>query len=79
LVLGEVGNPPSLETFEQQPKWSLYVIWGGMVRWTKRDELRTLVNDSRMLGLEDAAYHEAVAPFRAACGLEPLSAATPAP
>jgi mannan endo-1,4-beta-mannosidase len=79
LVLGEVGNPPSLETFAQQPKWSLYVIWAGMVRWTKQDELRTLVNDPRVLSLEDPAYHRVMAPFRAACGLEPLPVAAPAP
>ncbi len=75
LVLGEVGNPPSLEVLQKQPMWTLYVIWAEMVRLTKQEVLQTLVNDPRMLSLEDPAYNEAIAPFRAACGLPPLSPA----
>lgn len=72
LVLGEVGKPPSLEVLQKQPKWTLYVIWAEMVQRTKQEVLQTLVNDPRVLSLEDPAYHKAVAPFRTACGLPPL-------
>ena len=72
LALAEVGDPPSLEVLEKQPKWTLYVIWAEMVQMTKQDVLQALVNDTRMLSLEDPAYHKVIAPFRAACGLPPL-------
>jgi mannan endo-1,4-beta-mannosidase len=75
LVLGEVGKAPTLEVLTSQPKWALYVIWAEMVRRTEKEQLQTLVNDSRVLSLEDAAYIEVIAPFRAACGLPPLKVA----
>ncbi len=79
IVLGEVGRPPTLEILENQPKWALYVIWAEMVRMTKQEQLQNLVNDPRMLSLEDAAYIEAIAPYRDACGLPPLKAADSKP
>jgi mannan endo-1,4-beta-mannosidase len=72
LVLGEVGNPPTLEILGHQPKWGLYVIWAGMVRNTLKKQHRVLVHDPRILSLEDPAYWKAIAPFRAACKLPPL-------
>lgn len=69
LVLGEVGNPPTLEILDSQPKWTLYVIWAGMVRNTLKKHHQKLVNDPRVLSLEDTAYREAIAPFRDVCGL----------
>lgn len=72
LVLGEVGNPPSLDILTKQPKWGYYVIWSGMVRNTLKKQHQTLVNDPRILSLEDPAYREAMLPFRTACGLSPL-------
>ncbi len=72
LVLGEVGKPPTPEVLAMQPKWALYVIWAEMVRRTEQQQLQTLVNDPRMLSLDDPAYIEAIAPYRAACGLPPL-------
>ena len=72
VILGEVGNPPTLEILQKQPKWGLYVIWAGMVRNTLRRQHQTLVNDPRVLSLEDPAYIQVIAPFRAACGLPPL-------
>lgn len=73
LVLGEVGNPPSLEILEQQPKWCLYVIWAGMVRNTLKKQHKKLVNHPRILSLEDSAYIEAINPFRSTCGLATLN------
>jgi mannan endo-1,4-beta-mannosidase len=72
LVLGEVGNPPSLEVLQSQPKWCYWVIWAGMVRNTSKRQHHILVNDPRVLSLEDPAYWQAMAPYRAACGLPPL-------
>jgi mannan endo-1,4-beta-mannosidase len=72
LALAEVGNPPSLEVLEKQPKWTLCVIWAEMVQETKQDVLQALVNSPRILSLEDPAYHTLIAPFRSACGLAPL-------
>lgn len=78
LVLGEVGNPPSLEVLQTQPDWTLWVIWAGMVRNTSKAEYKVLLNDPRILSLEDPAYHEMTAPFRRVCGLPllPLEKAT---
>ena len=72
LVLGEVGNPPTPEVIKLQPKWSYYVIWAGMVRNTLKREYEKLVKDSHVLCLEDAAYREAIAPYREVAGLSPL-------
>jgi len=72
LVLGEVGNPPTPEILDKQPKWAFYVVWAGMVRNTLKKQYEILSRDPRILGLEDLSYREAIAPFRAACGLSPL-------
>lgn len=72
LVLGEVGNPPSLEILSRQPKWGYYVIWSGMVRNTLKEQHKILTGDPRILSLEDNAYRQAIAPFRQVCGLPQL-------
>lgn len=72
LVLGEVGNPPTPEILADQPKWSYFVVWAGMVRNTSKKQYQNLIKDPRILSLEDNAYREAVAPYRLACGLAPL-------
>jgi mannan endo-1,4-beta-mannosidase len=72
LVLGEVGNPPSLEILNSQPGWSYYVIWSGMTRNTLKKQHKILTGDPRILSLEDNAYRKAVSAFRAACGLPQL-------
>jgi mannan endo-1,4-beta-mannosidase len=72
LVLGEVGNPPSLEILSRQPKWGYYVIWSGMVRNTLKKQHKILTGDPRILSLEDNAYRQAIAPFRQVCGLPQL-------
>jgi mannan endo-1,4-beta-mannosidase len=69
IVLGEVGIPPTSEILEKQPKWAMYVIWAEMVRRTEKQQLQTLVNNPRVLSLDDPAYIEVTAPYRAACGL----------
>lgn len=79
IVLGEVGNPPTPEVLKRQPKWSYYVIWAGMVRNTLKKEYEMLVDDSQVLFLEDTAYREAIAPYRAVAGLYPLPLETKKP
>ncbi|MBN1819316.1 MAG: hypothetical protein JXR31_07900 [Prolixibacteraceae bacterium] len=69
LVLGEVGNPPSLEILEKQPNWAYWVIWAGMAGNTTK-ELYAVYNKSpRILNQEDEAYWNVMEPFRKACGL----------
>ena len=72
LVLGEVGNPPSLEILARQPKWSYYVIWSGMTRNTLKKQHKILTGDPGILSLEDNAYRRAIGPFRQVCGLPQL-------
>jgi len=80
LVLGEVGNPPVPEILDTQPDWTLWVIWAGMVRNLSKNQHLELVNDPRILSMEDPAYWEAMAVFREACGLDglPLKSKYPA-
>jgi mannan endo-1,4-beta-mannosidase len=72
LALAEVGNPPAPEILSQQPKWTYYMTWSGMVRNTARKQYEVLMQDPRYLGIEDRAYCEAAEPYRKACGLPPL-------
>ncbi len=72
IVLGEVGNPPVPEILDTQPDWALWVIWAGMVRNLSKNQHLELVNDPRILSMEDPAYWEAMEPFRTACGLDAL-------
>ena len=73
IVLGEVGNPPSLTVLDEQPDWAYYVTWAGMVRNTLKKQYDILLSDPRVLGREDAAYCKIIAPYRAVCGLPPLT------
>jgi len=72
LALAEVGSPPSPEILEQQPLWTFYMTWTGMVRNTTRKQYAALMADPRILSLEDPAYSAATAGYRKACGLPPL-------
>ncbi len=72
LALAEVGNPPAPGILTQQPRWTFYMTWAGMVRNTSRQDYDAMVSDPRYLGLEDLAYAKVVAPLRQAAGLPPL-------
>ncbi len=78
LALDEVGNAPSPEILRQQPRWVYYGVWTGMVRVTPRRQYDALMDDPRVLSLEDPAYAAAMAPVRQASGLPALHFA-PAP
>jgi len=77
LALAEVGTPPSPEILAQQPRWTYYMTWAGMVRNTTRKQYDALFRDPRILNLEDPAYAEVTAPYRQACGLPPLHFVAP--
>jgi mannan endo-1,4-beta-mannosidase len=72
LVLAEVGNPPTLDILEKQPKWGYYVTWAGMVRNTLKMQYEVLVVNPFVLSREDSAYMKIVSPYRSACGLPRL-------
>ncbi|HWA86107.1 MAG TPA: glycosyl hydrolase [Opitutus sp.] len=79
LALAEVGNPPPPEVLEQQPLWTYYMTWAGMVRNTTRQTYDGLMRDPRILNLDDPAFAEATAGYRAACGLPRVQPAPPPP
>jgi mannan endo-1,4-beta-mannosidase len=72
LVLGEVGNPPTLEILDNQSNWALWVVWAGMVRNTSKKQYAVYVDDPRVLFLEDPTYWKLMAPYRKACNLSLL-------
>jgi mannan endo-1,4-beta-mannosidase len=72
LALAEVGSPPTLEILKNQPKWSFYSIWAGLVRNTMKKQHLELVQNARILSLEDSVYWRTIAPYRIVCGLPPL-------
>ena len=71
ITLGEVGTPPTTEILNQQPKWSYWIIWAGMVHTTPKKQLEALQNDSRVLGLDAPVYINAINSLREKLG-EPL-------
>ncbi len=72
MVLGEVGNPPSLEILEQQPLWAFWVVWAGMVRNTTKTQYQEFLASPRVLSYDDPVYWEITTKYRKACGLELL-------
>jgi hypothetical protein len=72
LALDEVGNPPTPEILQKQPRWVYYGIWTGMVRNTSRQQHDVLMHDPRILNLDDPAYWSAMAAVRKASGLPDL-------
>jgi mannan endo-1,4-beta-mannosidase len=73
VVLGEVGNPPSLEVLATQPNWVYWVVWAGMVRGTSWADYEKLAADTRVLFMEDPVYLEGTRAYREASGLAPLT------
>lgn len=75
LALAEVGNPPAPELLARQPKWTFYVTWAGMVRNTTRASYDALMQEPRILNLDDPRYAETISGYREACELPPVTAA----
>lgn len=78
LTLAEVGNPPTSDILDKQPKWSYWMIWAGMSRGTSKKQYEAFAQDPRILGSDDAFYINALNPYRAKIGLPPLSLTKPA-
>jgi mannan endo-1,4-beta-mannosidase len=78
MALAEVGNPPSPAIMNTQTKWSYWMIWAGMVRNTSKKQYDALLNDPRVLGLDDPIYIDSINPFRTNLGLPLLSLNKPA-
>jgi mannan endo-1,4-beta-mannosidase len=72
ITLGEVGNPPSLEVISKQPDWVYWVVWAGMTRGTSVADYEKLLNDTRVVFMENSSYIKGTAEYRMACGLEPI-------
>jgi mannan endo-1,4-beta-mannosidase len=72
LALDEVGSPPTPDILQKQPLWTYYGIWTGMVRNTPRKEFEALMNNPRILNLEDPAYWNVMAAVRKASDLPAL-------
>ena len=69
MVLGEVGNPPSLEVLKEQPLWGFWVVWAGMVRNTTKTQYQEFISSPSILMLDDPTYWDVTAEYRTACGL----------
>lgn len=88
LAVSECSNPPGLEVYRTQPKWTYYMSWAGMGTASGRGArggaggttpVMLMARDTRMFSLEDASYLEAIKPIRLASGLATVpQPATPA-
>ena len=79
IALAEVGNPPSTEVLKDQPGWTYYITWAGMVRNTLKKQYGELINDPRIISQEDSVYIKNIAHYRTVCGLSPLAPKTAKP
>jgi len=80
IALAEVGPPPTVAVLEQQPKWTWWMLWAGMVRSGPACEpIRALYDDPRSWSLSDPGYRQAIAPLRAVSGLPPLKETASSP
>ena len=71
IGLAEVGPPPSLEILKQQPRWTWWMLWSGMVGRGGSNTIQ-VVNDPLSFSLSDPEYRKSIEPLRKAAGLAPL-------
>jgi mannan endo-1,4-beta-mannosidase len=73
IALAEVGTPPTLAILEQQPKWTWWMIWAGMVRGGgTNNPVQAVFNDPRSLSLNDPEYRKGISAIRSVSGLKSL-------
>lgn len=54
IALGEVGEIPTDEILQKQPRWSWYMPWGWILfASNKPDEIKSLMNSERVLTLDE--------------------------
>jgi mannan endo-1,4-beta-mannosidase len=73
VTLGEVGTPPTKEILKNQPRWTYYVTWAGMVRSTSKKQYNSMTDGTMFLFQEDSAYLNNIKPYRMVCRLPELS------
>lgn len=77
VSLAEVGTLPSLDVFQQQPKWTYFMIWAGLTEELNPvDKLQDVFNAPNMLNRGDPRLAEPMAAMRklsAAASPEPVS------
>ena len=66
IALAEVGPAPGVSILEQQPKWTWWMTWAGMVGAGTNDPVRAVFNDPRSFSATDPDFIKATAPIRAA-------------
>jgi mannan endo-1,4-beta-mannosidase len=64
VVLGEVGNPPSPEVLNKQPRWSYWVIWSGMTENTSKQKFVEYFGDRRILTRESPEFSRLTQTYR---------------
>jgi cephalosporin-C deacetylase len=76
MAIAETANPPAASIYQDQPKWTWYMLWAGVPgsKWRRpgaspRIPLSVVVSNPRMFSLEDPGYWDAIASIRAASGL----------
>jgi len=67
IALAEVGPAPAIGILEQQPKWTWWMTWAGMVG--TNDAVRAVFNNPRSFSATDPDFVKATVPIRAASGL----------
>lgn len=72
MVLGEVGNPPTLDILDTQSKWGFWVVWAGMVRNTNKKQYRVFDKSPRILFVDDSTYWNITETYRRRCKMNPL-------
>lgn len=72
LTLGEVGNPPAPEVLNEQPNWCYWVVWSGMTRGTSVADYEKILNDTRVVFMENPSYINGTVEYRMACGFDPI-------
>ena len=76
MTLAEVGNPPAPEILQKQPDWIYYVTWAGMVRNTSKKQYAAIMQNPRILNLDDPRYATVMTDYRKACELPPIHIAS---
>jgi mannan endo-1,4-beta-mannosidase len=65
VALAEVGTVPALEVFQQQPKWTYFMIWAGLTEpLNSLDKLQQVFDAPSMLNRGDPRLAEAMTAMR---------------
>ena len=80
VALAEVGTLPSLEVFQQQPKWTYFMIWAGLTEvLNPLDKLQQVFGAPNMLNRDDPRLVDAMTAMRKSSSAPIPEAVTPHP